>query len=69
MGGKDSLEEWTVSFFMDGLKFRGNVFGRVYFRELSNSFSFKLPEDCRVFQVEVASIKVIVASKCDPLPC
>ena len=50
MGGKHSLEERTVSFFIDGSKFAGSVFGRV-------------------FQVEVASIKVIVASKCDPLPC
>lgn len=68
MHGREALaggEDGEV--FYGWTKFAGSVFGRVHCRELSNSFSFKLSEDCRVR--EVASIKVIVASKCDPLPC
>ena len=48
----------TFNFFTDGSKMEGGVGAAVYCRELGIRNSYKLPDDCSVFQAEILAAKM-----------
>lgn len=54
------MEERGNELLYNGSKLEGKVSKGVFCRELSINFIFRFPEYCKVFQSEVADVKVAV---------